>query len=146
MNIKTLLLALGLALSPALALAQGQALGPPNYTLCNLNTGTTLTSPGVGSIQIVTAVTTPVGPGSVGPSTYVCGGVLTASAATTFALAFGTGAACATGTTNLTPPLNVGSTPTTFFTNNPTIVAPPGKNLCVIAGGALNGLLFFSQF
>lgn len=146
MNIKTFLLALGLALCPTLALAQGSALGPPNYTICNLNTGTVLTSPGVGNIQIVTAATTPVGPGSVGPSTYLCGGVLTATGATTFALAFGTGTACATGQTSLTPPLNVGTTPTAFYTNNPTIVAPPGKNLCVIAGGALNGLLFFSQF
>jgi hypothetical protein len=143
---RKLLIALALCLTSSLALGQGAPIGPPNWFTCSSTAQVIGTANTVQ--QIVPLATGPVGPGGVAPRIYVCGWTFTNTAASgTFQLSYGTGAACVTGNTVLNPPLSVGQTQVTIYTNVPSLQTPPGNALCVQTSVAtINGLVWFSQF
>jgi hypothetical protein len=143
---KRLLLTLALALWAGPALSQGAPIGPPNWFTCASTaqiTGTAGTT-----AQIVALATSPVGPGGVQPRIYVCGWTFTYTAASgTIQLSYGTGSNCGTGNTVLTPPLSVGATQVSIYTNVPSVQTAPGNALCVNTSVVtITGLLWFTQF
>lgn len=147
---RKLLLALGLSLGLcSSALGQGQAIGPPNYAVCNqvaTFTGTAALA------KVISAVTSPLGPGNVMPRIFICGWQYTNSAASgTVLLQYGTGSNCGTNTTTLIPVTNVGATAVTVYTNNPSITTPvvtvaPNWDVCQNSTATVTGVIWFAQF
>src|SRR5215472_14662851 len=143
---RRLLLALAFAFWAGPALSQGAPIGPPNWFTCSGTaqvTGTANTSQ-----QIVALATTPVGPGGIAPRIYICGWTFTNTAASgTVTMNYGTGTACATNTTALSPALSVGTTQLTIYTQVPSLQTAPGTALCVTTSvNTINGMVWFAQF
>lgn len=124
-------LLLALALWPSLA--WGQA-GLTPTLLCN----STAIGSGVGTSQAVV----PSGIKIVN----ICGFDVTATAAGTFQLEYGTGATCGTGTTLITAAHNI---PASFglSSSGRAYSTPQGQGLCVVAGGTgpLQWTIYYSQ-
>ena len=120
---------------PTLAQTTG---GPPNQIICNK----VASFSGVAvSTQLVAAIT--------GQSIFVCGWHVTNTAGSgTFQFTTGTGTACATGSANVTPALNVtSSAPSADHVDYATISSSMGNAFCVIPSvTTLSGLIFYSQF
>jgi hypothetical protein len=138
---------LGLALAcavPAFSFGQGQAIGPPNFAVCNkiaFFTGTAAPA------QLIALATTPTGPGGAQPTIYICGWQFTNTAASgSVVLSYGTGANCGTGTVTLTPAISVGSNAVSIYTGVPSVVTAPGNALCQNSTATITGIVWYSQF
>jgi hypothetical protein len=123
---------------------RAQAIGPYVQAACSQLASFT------GTATTVLAIA-----GAAGKVLYLCGYQFTATAATTAAVVYGTGATCGTGTTAVTGALNVATTPTTdhqqyAYFNVPQIqpfATATQNSLCVTIGtAAVTGHLFVGQY
>lgn len=87
---------------------------------------------------------TPV-PGSASLRTFVCGFTVSALAASVVTFQYGTGTACATGSTAIGPTIQLGATSTyddgSVFRG---FVVPAGQGLCATATAAANAAVYYS--
>jgi hypothetical protein len=115
--------------------AQAQPFGPPSAHLCDRVTGGSTVQ------QVATA--------NAGANIYVCGYVIDATgSAATFTLAYGTGANCGTGTTNVSPAFQ-GSGQGASFADHATfafVTLPAGQNLCVISSTNAAYAVYWGQY
>ena len=135
----------------ASAFAQGQAIGPPNFAVCNqsVSFGPIDGAGGISATtQVVALALTPLGPGSVAPRVYVCGFTFTNTAASgTVRLIGGTGTNCASNVVNLTTDFSVGASQVTIYSTPPSIVTAAGSELCVKpSANTISGTIWFAQF
>ncbi len=142
------LLALALALAvPVLpAYGQGAPIGPSNWFTCNKSVSFAGTA---ALVALVPPATGPLGPGGVLPSIFVCGWILTNTAAVgTFVLTYGTGATCAGSPANFTPTggLSVGVSAIVLNQQMPTMQTAQGAGLCQNSTATINGIIFYAQF
>lgn len=102
------------------------------------------------AVSISTATTTQLVALSAGKAVYVCAFAVQMGASTSAVLEFGTGSACATGTTALTGAYTVAASSAMFVNpgHGQTIVqTTAGKALCVLSTGTggINGVLSYVQ-
>lgn len=107
-------------------------------------------------LQMTTATTTQLVALVAGESVRVCAYAIqgsTTSTATTLKLVYGTGTACATGTTALTPAWNMPASSTALPSTQghgvgQLFATPAGDALCATssAAGAVNILVTYAQF
>ena len=137
---KRLLYALGLALSlSAGASAQPTIIGPSNAILCNK----------LATLAVGPVVITQIAAAVAGQVITICGWHITNTAATgTFALAYGTGSNCGTGTNTFVPAQNVTSTaPATDHIDYDIYSLPVATALCITPSVAtIAGVVYYSQF
>lgn len=88
---------------------------------------------------------TPV-PGSASLRTYVCGFTVSAVGASIITFQYGTGSACATGSTAIGPTIQLGATST--YDDGVGIfrgfVVPAGQGLCATATAAANAVVYYA--
>jgi hypothetical protein len=138
--VKKLLLALGLCLAlSSSALSQGTIVGPGNLILCtkiaNMPVGPTAIT------QVIAAVT--------GQTIHICGWHITNTGATgTFAISYGTGSNCGTGTAVIVTVQNVTSTaPSADHPQFATYSLPISNALCVTPSVAtIAATVYYAQF
>lgn len=113
--------------------------GPPNNIQCNQFVSFTGTA---AEAQILAAAT--------GKTTVICGWHVTSTSATTttFQLFAGSGTNCGTGSTTITPPLNVTlSAPSADHIDYASLSYPsPNNALCVNAPASVTGGIWAGQF
>jgi hypothetical protein len=98
-----------------------------------------------------TAGTSRLVAGGAASQIYVCGFTVTASAASTFQLEYGTGTNCASVGATITPAFNLPANGSlvdhqTYYAGIPPV--PAGSDLCVIVGGTGPApmIVYYSQF
>lgn len=122
-----------------LALAGARAqVGPANQPI-QCNASAQYSSSTAGTTQLVPLVT--------GKAIYICGWDVSAAAGSTVQFAYGTGANCGTGTTNITPAF----TPTNTNDSSPFfrgLLVPLSNALCLVQTGAVavQALVFYGQY
>jgi hypothetical protein len=137
---KKLLLALGLcSLLSSSALAQGVIVGPGQQVLCTGIAG--LPAGSTGLQQVVAA--------STGKSIFICGWHVTNTASSgTFAISYGTGSNCGTGTVTIVPAQNVNSTaPSADHIDYAVGSIPQSNALCLnFSVATIAGIIYYNQF
>lgn len=128
------LLALGLWLAGS-GFASAQWLGPPNAVMCNKTASFT----GTGSVASLVAPTART-------TVLVCGWDVTSTGATTFTFSSGTQTTnpCDTNTVAVTPALNVSTNAVVDHQGYATFSTAPGSGLCVNAGAAATGIVYYT--
>jgi hypothetical protein len=136
---KRLLLAALLLFSSLAGVRAENTIGPSNQVLCNKSI--TIATGGSTTAQVIAAIS--------GQAIFICGWHVTNTAASgTFALVYGTGSNCGTGTTALLQAMNVTNTaPSSDHISIASLSTPINQALCWAPSVAtISGIIYYSQF
>lgn len=120
------------------------------YTTNGINCAASIQASQSAAINISTATTTQLVALAVGQTIYVTSWDVMAGGTSNFTLEYGTGTACATGTTTLTGayPLIAQAGISKGNGLGPVLIVPPGNALCALTSGNVqhSGSLSYAQF